>query len=348
MKRALLAGLALVVPLAPSLLAKRKDDVVVMRNGDRMSGEIKRLEKGQLFFQASYMLDPVALDWSKVERIESKDNFNVSLTNGEIHTGLIAKQFLPEESAPDFLVTSEGQTMRTAHDEVVSIVPMERTFLHQLTGAVDYGYSYTGGTNATTQSSLSGSLGYRSPKWSLEMDGSSVFNSQSEGTSTGRNAVSALYAKYLNQKWFAGVLSELLNSHQQDLTLRTTAGGGLGRVLYRSEHSSLVLLSGLMFSRERYAENSGGPQQASNAEAMFYMKYDTFRFKTFNLYSVFYTYPSLTDRGRVRMGVQPALKIEIFRSCYWKFSLYENFDSRPPVRAPRNDFGTSTSIGWTF
>src|SRR3982751_433633 len=92
MKKALNGILALGLLLAPSVLAKRKDDVVVMKNGDRMRGEIKKLEKEQLFFQAPYMLDPVALDWKQVERIESQDNFNVSLTNGEIHTGVIGKE----------------------------------------------------------------------------------------------------------------------------------------------------------------------------------------------------------------------------------------------------------------
>ena len=63
-----------------------------------------------------------------------------------------------------------------------------------MTGSIDYGYHYTGGNNSTTQSSLSGSLAYRVQRWSMQFDGSSVFNSQSEGTSTGRNTFSFLYA----------------------------------------------------------------------------------------------------------------------------------------------------------
>jgi hypothetical protein len=49
-----------------------------------------------------------------------------------------------------------------------------------------------------------------------------------------------------------------------------------------------------------------------------------------------------------RLGIAHFGAFEIFRNFFWKFSLYENFDSRPPVQTPRNDFGVSTSLGWKF
>jgi hypothetical protein len=39
---------------------------------------------------------------------------------------------------------------------------------------------------------------------------------------------------------------------------------------------------------------------------------------------------------------------ELVRNLYWKMSIYENYDTRPPVSAPKNDFGASTSVGWKF
>jgi len=37
--------------------AKSRDDIVVLNNGDRMTGEIKSLGHGELKFKSSYMLD---------------------------------------------------------------------------------------------------------------------------------------------------------------------------------------------------------------------------------------------------------------------------------------------------
>ena len=87
----ILAVLILFVFL-PGLFAKRKDDVIIMKNGDRMTGEIKRLQDGKLFFSAPYMSGDFSVDWKQVERLESKDQFNVYLTDGASHTGVIGNR----------------------------------------------------------------------------------------------------------------------------------------------------------------------------------------------------------------------------------------------------------------
>ena len=67
--------LLLVVSLA---IAKRKDDVVVMNNGDTFTGEIKELQYGELVFKSDYMKDSVRLDWKRVRSLRSQDNFIVA------------------------------------------------------------------------------------------------------------------------------------------------------------------------------------------------------------------------------------------------------------------------------
>src|SRR5207245_10302724 len=69
------------------LFAKSKDDVVVMKNGDKFTGEIKNLQYGELVFKSSYMKDSVHLDWKEVESLQSKDTFIVSLRDGQRVTG---------------------------------------------------------------------------------------------------------------------------------------------------------------------------------------------------------------------------------------------------------------------
>jgi hypothetical protein len=342
------ACILLLVIVLPAL-AKRNDDVVVMKNGDRLTGEIKRLQDGKLYFSAPYMVSEVALDWSQVERLESKDQFTVYLTGGQLHLGLIAKNSQAEQDdAPTFSIHTSDQDVQVRRRQVVSVRPVENSVLNQLTGSVDYGYSFTGGNNSTTQSQLAAAVAYRVGKWWMEVDGSSVLNTQSEGSSTGRNTFNLFYARRLADRWYGAILTELLNSRQQDLTLRSTTGAALGRVVLRSERSSLTLLGGLLYSREKYTSEAGEQPQANNAEALIQMRYRIYTFKRVGFDAVAYAYPSLTDQGRVRMGGQHSLNIELFRNFRWKFSLYENFDSRPPVNAPRNDFGTATSLGWTF
>ena len=342
------AFVLLVLNLFTSLgFAKRTDDVVVMKNGDRMTGEIQKLEQGKLYFKANYMLDTVQLDWSLVERLESKDLFNVSLTDGRIYTGLIERKPPTGESVEDFAILRDTSVITARRKDVVVVTPVEDNFWKQLTGSVDYGFSFTSGSQAT-QSSLSTEIAYRAERWSFQASGTSVFNAQSGSPNSGRNTLNLFYAKNLTARWFAGVVVDLLNSQQQDLSLRTLAGGGLGRVVVRTDRTTFGMLLGLDYSREHYSPQTGRNPQANNAEALLQFRYTMNRFKKTQIIAQASGYPSLTAIGRIRSGAESALKFEIFRNLYWKFSLYENFDSRPPVHAPRNDFGTSTSLGWTF
>ena len=42
------------------------------------------------------------------------------------------------------------------------------------------------------------------------------------------------------------------------------------------------------------------------------------------------------------------LRIKLVKDLYLGFHLYENYDSKPPVRAEKNELGASTSLGWKF
>src|SRR4026209_2563195 len=84
-----LGGLVLILFWVVSVNAARDDDVVILKNGDRMTGEIKSLQRGELLFKAGYMAESVRLDWTKVQWLQSKSQFLIYLTNGQRYTGAL-------------------------------------------------------------------------------------------------------------------------------------------------------------------------------------------------------------------------------------------------------------------
>src|SRR5262245_14445362 len=62
----------------------RSDDVVILKNGDRLTGEIKSLQRGELRFKASYMAESVRLDWTKIDQLESRGKFQIFLVDGKL------------------------------------------------------------------------------------------------------------------------------------------------------------------------------------------------------------------------------------------------------------------------
>ena len=62
-----LGGLVLILFWVVSVNAARDDDVVILKNGDRMTGEIKSLQRGELLFKAGYKFKLKILSPDKIQ-----------------------------------------------------------------------------------------------------------------------------------------------------------------------------------------------------------------------------------------------------------------------------------------
>jgi hypothetical protein len=48
------------------------------------------------------------------------------------------------------------------------------------------------------------------------------------------------------------------------------------------------------------------------------------------------------------VGSETNVSWEFIKDLYWNLRVYENFDTKPPINAPKNDFGITTGLGWKF
>lgn len=105
--------------LTISVHAQRRD-VVVMSNGDQLSGELKKLENGVLYFKPPYVTDSIQLDWLEVKSVQSSATYQVVLKNGEHLVGVISKT-PQDESGNDFHLKEGTQDIRASAQDVVDI-----------------------------------------------------------------------------------------------------------------------------------------------------------------------------------------------------------------------------------
>ncbi len=75
--------------------------VLILKNGDRITGKIKKLNNGDLETDPPYGENIFVIDWNEVERIESERNFVVQTSGGEYVTGSVRKD---PENANQLLV----------------------------------------------------------------------------------------------------------------------------------------------------------------------------------------------------------------------------------------------------
>ena len=340
----LLAGL-IGLACVPVLAKVTRHDVIIMKNGDHMTGEVKKLENGVLYISTDYFSGSIGLDWLQVAKVESTGGFQIVTKDGTRTAGTIEK--VSEEEAPgkDFEIHAPSGEVHASSPDVVSIESQKKNFWRQLTGAIDFGADFTSGNDQTSLSS-DASANYLTTKWMDSVSFTSSFSGQSGGSQSNLLEFQTLDGLFMSRNSFIAGLADFLHSSQQNLALRTTLGGGYGRFFLRTNHNTLVWLAGSVYTHENFQSNDQHADQ--NVEALLGLQYQLFRFDRYSMQSQLLVYPGLSDAGRVRATTKTTFSVKLVNNFHTDFSFWDNFDSRPPNDAKRNELGISNSIGWTF
>jgi putative salt-induced outer membrane protein YdiY len=317
-----------------------------MNNGDHITGDVKLLQNGVLFVKTDYVSSNIALDWNQVESLQTTGTYRITLNNGEKLVGRIEKLSNKSAKREDLQIHEATEDVEVAVGSVVSIETHKATFIRQLQGSIDLGYAFTSGNSQSTLNANTNAK-YRAREWESAVSFDSSFNGQSGGSKTNREDLQATFTRFLNRNSFLLGLSDFLHSSQQDLSLRTTLGGGYGRFLLRTPNSHLGWIGGVVYANESFEMTASQPS-AQNLEAMIGVEYQLVRFNFGELDSQLLTFPGLTDAGRVRSTTNTALTIKLINNFHLSFTFWDNFDSRPPLNAKKNELGVSSGIGWSF
>jgi len=325
--------------------AKRKD-VVIMKNGDHITGQVKRLQGGLLYMETDYVSGNIGLDWDQVESVQSTATYRILLNSGQRLEGKIEKQSGEKANNEDFLIREATEEVQVPSATIVSMDTKKPTFWRDLQGAIDFGYSFTSGNSQSTLNADTNAA-YQTPGWKAAVSLDSTFSGRSGASNTNREDLQATFTRFLNRNSFVSALSDFLHSSEQDLNLRTTLGGGYGRYFIRTTNSNLAWLGGVVYTHESFDTAAGQPSD-HNIEAVVGLEYNYIRFNFGEFDSQVRVFPGLTDTGRVRLTTNNVLTIKLRNNFYLAFTLWDNFDSRPPMTAKRNELGISSGIGWSF
>jgi hypothetical protein len=339
----------LLVPLLTCLCSPAQangKDVVIMNNGDHFTGKVKRLQNGLLFVETDYVSGNIGLDWNQVRSVQTAATFRIVLNNGQRLVGKIEKVSGEEGKQTDFLISEAAGEVQVPSASIAKIDSSKPTFWRQLQGAIDLGSSFTSGNSQTTLNADTNAA-YRTKGWEAATSFDSTFSGQPGASKTNREDLQATFTKFLNRNSFLGTLSDFLHSSRQDLKLRTTLGGGYGRYLKRTTNSNLAWLGGFVYVHESFGTTLGNPSDQS-MEAVLALQYNYVRFNFGDFNSQVRIFPGLTDSGRVRLTTNNALTIKLRNNFHLAFIFWDNFDSRPPATATKNELGMSSGIGWSF
>ena len=338
MRRALLLAGGLLV--CGTALAQ-KTDVVILSNGDRITGEIKSYSRGRLTVDTSHS-GWVSIKWSLVLSVESNKQFDVETTDGVHHYGTLAASDPPGKLA----IATGSETTIISFFDIYDLAPVFRTFWRRWDGSLDLGFNYTQ-SSKLVQFNLNADGTYRVRNYQIVSSLSSFFSRQEGVTAAERGAFSTYYDRFLGNRWIAEAGVGIDRNIQLGLKLRVGMGIGGGRNLIQTNQEQLTGFVGLVGNREQPVDGEGKYNgEATVGLRYYYFMYD---FPKLTISASTQIYPSLTTGGRVRLEANGSIKREIISDFYLSLSVFDSFDSKDPTTGQsKNDWGPTLSIGWTF
>ena len=342
-------GLAATLLAPAPLHAGEKSDVLYMRNGDRMTCEIKSLDAGSLQVSLDYVEGTISVQWSRVQRLDSKRLFIVTLEDGSVYTGTLSvAETLPDEPTKLQITSGPGSFVLIDKKHIVNMGETSENFWQRFAVNLQSGIIYSKG-NSTTQYNLSSTVTYARPRWAAALDFNSALSANSGANTSTRNQLSLDAYHLLPWKnYFFGGQVGFLQSTEQGIDLRTNVGGGVGKYLKHSGRVSVSLLGGLAWQNTQYSptQNSEGTQDILALLVNSSLRVVTFS-KT-NLDLTVSALPALSEPGRFFFNTNASFYVKLWSNLTYNLSFYGSWDTRPPVTYNASDYGFSSGLGWSF
>lgn len=335
--------------LSPPTAVGPKTDVLYMKNGDRLTCEIKTLDAGALHVSLDYVDGTIAVGWGSIARLESTKLFIVQLSDGSVYSGTL--KVVPSD-VPDSvriqIEESSGNTVLIDKGQIAGLGGTSDKFWGRFNGTIASGVSYTKGNNSTTYS-FSSTIAYPRPRWSASLTLNSNLNA-SEGASTSTRNQLDLNAAHLLRwsHWFYTGWGGFLQSAEQGISLQTSLGGGVGRFLENTSDVKASLGGGLVWQATRYESSVNGAPTEDVLGLAVIGRLNYVRFKTTTINLTANGIPALNELGRFFFNTNASVYFQLFGDVDWNVSFYGNWDTRPPSGSSGSDYGVNSGLSWTF
>jgi Protein of unknown function, DUF481 len=334
---------------AAPLFAQAKSDVIVMKNGDRFTGEIKGLSGGVLSVSLDYVDGTISVQWSRVARLESDRQFLVHTESGAVYTGKISTTGATNDPPVRIeIAESNGREVEIPQRKIIRMNQISEEFWHRFDGAVNTGFLYSKG-NESVQYNVSSQVDYTRERWGSQLNYNTSFASSSGTNPSTRNQVDWNAMRLLRwNNWFYAGSVGFLQSSVQDINLQTTLGGGIGHYLKNTNRTSIALIGGVGWQNINYGKDPDNQGIQNTAVGFVASQVKVFKFKKTNLDLTASLIPALSGTGRVHFNTNAVYYIKIIGDLSWNFSFYGSWDTSPPANLPKSDYGSSSGLSWTF
>ena len=324
-----------------------KADIIILKNGDRITGEVKGLVSGQLELKTDYM-GTVFIDWEDIQDLVSDNGQQIELSDGKRVVGTLDKTKADNPDRDKLIIvhTDEGK-LELDSATVVRMYPVGGDFWDRMDLSFSLGFNFDKNSSVGKYNFGIDAI-YRDPEFITLGRLSSEFTTQNEVDNTSRNVLNLNHMSYLEGKRYRSYFGSMEQNDQLGIDLRTLAGIGYGWVPISNGRNWFTLGIGLAANIEKPFD---GSESDTNIEAVGTMRYQYYKHsipeRTLDVF--FRVYPSITQWGRVRANFTLDTRWEIVRDFFIGMELYTSFDGDPAaLEGSEIDYGIRTTVGLKF
>jgi putative salt-induced outer membrane protein len=326
-------------------------DQVMLKNGDRLTGDILTSDNKTLVMKTEFAGE-VTIQWPAIDEIHSSQQLHVHAKNGQNLVGTVTA------TDGSVGVATTANVVTVPKEDVVDMRNPERQAAYEQlqhprltqgwTGGANVGFALTAGNSKTKNLALAFTGDRKSLKDHVALYANSVY--ATSGTPGGVNGTTAnstqsgiRYERNISERAFGFVSGDFQTDALQSLDLRSVFGAGFGYHLIKNDRTTLDLLGGANYTREKYTTLQ------RNVAALTLGQELTHKIGMATLLmQKLYFYPALSEAGEYRSTFNFGTVTKISKWLGWQNAFGDIYVTNPPAGKKKNDITLTTGLDVTF
>jgi len=321
--------LLIIITVAFLIAGNSLADEVCLKNGDRLTGQVIRMEAGKLILKTMYAGD-ISIVWQEVASVMTDGSVKVVLKDETALEG--TTKAIEDGKMKLHTGTLEAPaSFRLADVKAINPKPIKTV---KITTRTNVNITSERGNTDSDNYYFDGEFMARTKKNRYKIGGE-LSKEDSEGTTTSQNWLAyGNYSHFLSKKWY--LYTDTLFEHDEfkDLNLRSTLGAGAGYQVFETPLLNLSLSAGLA----KVDENYDVAEDNDYSAGQWSVNYDQYFFKKFvQLFHVHTGFVSLEDTNDWFLNTRTGLRFPLYKGVTATLQYNYDYDNQPSVNAEKKE-----------
>jgi putative salt-induced outer membrane protein YdiY len=312
-------------------------DVLHLKNGDRITGTIKRIWDNEVTIEPEYS-DEFQVDLPIVERIESDRDFEIEMPDG---SDVVAKMQGIDNDGNQLLVI-DGESIAVPLGKLREVDEPDDYYDWEM--LIDYSLSVNDGNTNSLNSRLSGEGMFKLGDHRHIGKVTQIREEQDSATTKDQTVLAYTYNWLFDDPWFFAANAQAERDPIRELERRVTVSAGIGRDIWNDPRRFLNIQLGAGFTDEEI----GLEKETSTVAAwLLRFRHEFFSddFEVFHNHSIVET---IDGRDNTIIKTTTGFRYEITDLLYMNVSLDWDHESQPAGVAEKTDTTFVIGAGLEF